>query len=41
VLERHPDQQVASMPGYIWLEMPGRVQSVWALHFEIVEREQP
>lgn len=29
------------MPGYIWLEMPGRVQSVWALHFEIVEREQP
>jgi hypothetical protein len=29
------------MPGYIWLELPGRIQSVWALHFEIAERETP
>jgi hypothetical protein len=41
VLERHPDPRVSTMPGYIWLEMPGRVHSVWSLHFDIVERDNP
>jgi DNA-binding response OmpR family regulator len=26
------------MPGYIWLDLAGRVQRVWGQHFEIAER---
>ena len=41
VLNRHPDPGVATMPGYIWIDVRGKVQSVWALHFEIAEGESP
>jgi CheY-like chemotaxis protein len=37
VPERH-DPDVPLMPGFMWLEMAGRVQSVRAAHFEIVQR---
>jgi hypothetical protein len=39
VVERHPNPEVQTLPGYIWLDMEGKVQSVWALHFEVVEEE--
>ncbi len=34
VLKRHPDGAVAQ-PGYVWLEMPGKVRHVWAAHLEV------
>jgi DNA-binding response OmpR family regulator len=37
VVERH-DPDVPLPPGYIWVEMAGRVQRVNAAHFEIAER---
>jgi hypothetical protein len=37
VVERH-DPDVPAMPGYIWLDLAGRVQRVWGQHFEIAER---
>lgn len=41
VLDRHPDPAVSTLPGYIWLEVMGKAQSVWGQHFEIAERETP
>jgi hypothetical protein len=34
VLERHPEG-VTGLPGYVWLDMPGKVRSVheWELEF--------
>lgn len=37
MVERH-DPDVPAMPGYIWLDLAGRVQRVWGQHFEIAER---
>jgi CheY-like chemotaxis protein len=37
VAERH-DPDLPLMPGYMWLEMAGKVQRVRTAHFEIVER---
>jgi hypothetical protein len=36
VLERHPDGVVAQ-PGYVWLEMPGKVRHVGAHELEFRE----
>jgi hypothetical protein len=33
VLERHPEE-VAALPGYVWLDTPGRAIHVWAAHLE-------
>ena len=38
VLERHPDGVVAA-PGYVWLEMPGKVRHVGAHELEF--RDEP
>jgi hypothetical protein len=34
VLERHPGGVVAQ-PGYVWLDVPGKVRHVWAAHLEV------
>jgi hypothetical protein len=36
VLERHPDEAVAQ-PGYVWLELPGKVQHVPERDLEFTE----
>ena len=33
------DPAVPSLPGYMWLDMIGKFQSVWINHFEIAERD--
>jgi hypothetical protein len=40
VLQRH-DPDVPVLPGYIWIEVMGKEQRVWALHFEIREEGTP
>jgi hypothetical protein len=40
VLQRH-DPDLPSLPGYIWIEVMGKEQRVWALHFEIREEGTP
>jgi hypothetical protein len=39
VLERHPEGAVA-LPGYVWLDMPGKVRHIWEadLEFRLTER---
>jgi hypothetical protein len=44
VFERHPDPTDLStggkpLPGYIWIEAPGKLRHVWAAHFEVRERK--
>ena len=38
VLDHHPDRTVDTLEGYIWVETPWKVQSMWAAHLEIADR---
>jgi hypothetical protein len=37
VLDRHPDLTVDTLDGYVWVETPWKIQSLWAADLEIVE----
>jgi hypothetical protein len=39
--DTHPDPSVKTLPGYVWIDALGKIRSIWALHFEIAERERP
>jgi hypothetical protein len=38
VLDQHPDPTVETLEGYVWIETPWTVQSLWAAHLEVAER---
>lgn len=40
VLERHPEG-VQGLPGYVWLDMPGKVRSVDAHELEFTDQPPP
>jgi hypothetical protein len=41
VYDTHPDPNVRTLPGYVWINVPGRIRGMWAPHFEIAERKRP
>jgi hypothetical protein len=40
VYDTHPNPSVKTLPGYVWIDALGKMRGMWALHFEIAERER-
>jgi hypothetical protein len=38
VLDQHPDATIDTLDGYIWVETPWKIQSLWAAHLEIADK---
>jgi hypothetical protein len=39
VLDRHPDPTLNTLDGYVWVETPWKIQSMWAAHLEIIDHD--